>query len=167
MQGNFDPVIVALSALAAALAVYVALDLTGRVAAADGTSRWAWVLAGALSTGAGMWTMHFTGMLALSLPVGVSYTMRGIAAALAIAVAASTMALLVSASGPAISITVLAAGTLLGLGMGAMHVVAVGAMRMAAKPVMDTGMIALSIVVAIIAGIALISMSSRLRADES
>src|SRR5919112_3979895 len=132
MPGHFDPLIVCLSVVASVLAVYVALDLTGRVAASGGTVRSAWILAGALATGVGMWTMHFTGMLALRLPVVVTYTVGGVLLALGIAVAASVVSLLVAATRGSMSPSVLAAGTLLGLGMGAMHVVAMGAMRMPA-----------------------------------
>ncbi|HXT15751.1 MAG TPA: ATP-binding protein [Gemmatimonadaceae bacterium] len=167
MQGTYDPLIVALSVLTAMLAVYVALDLTGRVAAANGLPRAAWVLAGALATGVGMWTMHFTGMLALRLPVPARYALGGIATALLIAVAASVMSLLVAASQRAASFWVVGAGILLGLGMGAMHVVAMGSMHMAASPVFDNRLIALSMVIAIAAGIALVALASRLRDDET
>ena len=166
MQGYFDPFIVCLSVLASILAVYVALDLTGRVAASGGAVRSAWVLAGALVTGVGMWTMHFTGMLALQLPVTVTYAVNGVLLALAIAVAASILSLLVAATRGAMSLSVVFAGCVLGIGMGAMHVVAMSAMRMAATPVFDTPVILLSMVIAIVAGVALVSLASRLRSDE-
>src|SRR6185312_14847890 len=106
MQGHFDPLIVSLSVLASILAVYVALDLTGRVAASDGTARSAWILAGAFVTGVGMWTMHFTGMLALHLPVVVRYALPGVFLALAIAVVASVESLRVAATRGSMSIAV-------------------------------------------------------------
>lgn len=166
MQGYFDPLIVVLSVVASVLAVYVALDLTGRVAASGGTVRSAWILAGAFTTGVGMWTMHFTGMLALHLPVTVNYTVQGMLLALGIAVAASIMSLSVAATRGSMSVPVIIAGVMLGLGMGAMHVVAMGAMRMAAMPVFDNRMILLSMAIAVIASIGLISSASRLRSEE-
>jgi signal transduction histidine kinase len=166
MQGYFDPFIVCLSVLASILAVFVALDLTGRVAASGGTVRSAWIVAGALATGVGMWTMHFTGMLALHLPVAVNYTVRGMLLALAIAVAASIASLLVAATRGSMSLAVILCGCLLGIGMGGMHVVAMGAMRMAAMPVFDMRLIVLSMVIAIAASIALVSVASRLRSLE-
>jgi signal transduction histidine kinase len=166
MQGSFDPLIVVLSVLASIVAVYVALDLTGRVAATGGTVRSAWILAGAFATGMGMWTMHFTGMLALHLPVVVTYAVRGVLLALAIAVVASIISLLVAATRGSLSLSVVLAGVLMGLGMGAMHVVAMGSMRMAAMPVFDNRMILLSMVIAIGASVGLVSFASRLRAEE-
>jgi signal transduction histidine kinase len=167
MQGTFDPLIVALSVLVAMLAVFVALDLTGRVAAAGGAVRYAWVLAGAAATGVGMWTMHFTGMLALHLPIAVSYTLAGVGGALLIAIATSVMSLVVAGSLRAICFPVLIAGVVLGLGMGAMHVVAMGAMRMAAAPSFDMRLIAASMLIAVAAGLALVSIASRLRSEDT
>jgi signal transduction histidine kinase len=166
MQGYYDSFIVCLSVLAAILAVYVALDLTGRVAASGGAIRSAWILGGALVTGVGMWTMHFIGMLALRVPMTVTYTVEGVLVALAIAVASSIVWLLVAATRAATSLAVLLAGGALGIGMGAMHVVAMSAMRLAASPVVDRRMIALSMVIALVASVAVVSFASRLRADE-
>jgi len=166
MHGHFDPFIVFLSVLAAILAVYVALDLTGRVAASGGTARSAWLLAGAFVTGVGMWAMHFAGMLALHLPATVSYTVKGALLALAIAVVAPILSLLFAATRAAMSLSALLAGGVLGIGMGAMHLVAMSAMRMAATPSFDMRMILLSMAIAITASVLLVSFASRLRSDE-
>src|SRR3954471_3571632 len=107
MQSFFDPVIVCLSVVASILAVYVALDLTGRVAASGGPVRSAWIVAGALATGGGMWTMHFTGMLALHLPVTVRYVVGGMLIALLIAVGTSIVSLVVAATRDSMSVPVI------------------------------------------------------------
>lgn len=167
MHGSFDPLIVVLSVLTAVLAVYVALDLTGRVAATGGTVRLAWVTAGALATGVGLWTMHFTGMLALHLPVTVSYVLSGIGLALLIAVGTSVLSLLAAASRQWTTLLVILAGIIMGLGMGAMHVVAMGAMRMDMSPVFDNRFILASMVIAVAASLALVIVASRLRTEET
>jgi NO-binding membrane sensor protein with MHYT domain len=71
--GSYNYVTVVLSAVIAVLASYTALDLAERVAAAHATSRRAWLMSGATVLGIGIWSMHFTGMLAFHLPVAVSY----------------------------------------------------------------------------------------------
>ena len=69
-----DPVLVALSILIAALASYTALDLATRMRAASGRASRAWLAAAAIAMGGGIWSMHFVGMLAFSLPgIEVSY----------------------------------------------------------------------------------------------
>src|SRR6201984_2919772 len=65
--------LVALSVLIAMFASYAALDLAGRVTAAGGRIRAIWLLGGAGAMGTGIWSMHYIGMLACTLPVPVAY----------------------------------------------------------------------------------------------
>ena len=72
LKGSHDAALVVLSVLVAALASYTALTLSNRiVASAKGGHLWLGF--GALSMGTGIWAMHFIGMLAVSLPVSVSF----------------------------------------------------------------------------------------------
>jgi len=59
--------------LVATLASYAALDLASRITAAKGRSAKFWLLGGAFSMGTGIWSMHFIGMLAFSLPIPMGY----------------------------------------------------------------------------------------------
>ena len=68
MVGLYDLKLVALSLVVAAIASYTALDLAGRVSATRGRASLIWLLAGAVAMGTGIWSMHFIGMLAFSLP---------------------------------------------------------------------------------------------------
>ena len=71
--GHYDYKLVAVSILIAIFAAYAALDLAGRVTAARGAARSAWISCGALAMGGGIWTMHYIGMEAFRLPVPVQY----------------------------------------------------------------------------------------------
>ena len=73
LAGSYDYRLVALSVLIAMLASYAALDLAGRVTAARGRVRFIWLTGGAAAMGLGIWSMHYIGMLAYSLPVAVLY----------------------------------------------------------------------------------------------
>jgi NO-binding membrane sensor protein with MHYT domain len=73
ITGSYDYGEVARSVLIAIAASYAALDLAGRVSAASGRARLAWLSGGAIAMGIGIWAMHFTGMLAFHLPVSVEY----------------------------------------------------------------------------------------------
>lgn len=64
---SFDPILVVLSILIAIGAGYTALDLAGRVTEARDTARRLWLMGGALAMGIGIWSMHFTGMLAFEM----------------------------------------------------------------------------------------------------
>jgi diguanylate cyclase len=68
-----DPWLVALSILIAMLGGYVGLGLAVKVRETAGLRR-RWLLAGgAWALALGIWTMHFTGILAAEFPVGVVY----------------------------------------------------------------------------------------------
>ena len=67
MHPSYDPSLVILSLIVAILASYTALDLSGRVYANVGRVRLLWIVGGAFAMGAGIWTMHFVGMLAFRL----------------------------------------------------------------------------------------------------
>src|SRR5436309_9558493 len=73
MIGHYDYRLVALSVLIAVFASYAALDLAGRTTAANGRVRLTWLAGGATAMGVGIWSMHYIGMLAFSLPVLVLY----------------------------------------------------------------------------------------------
>ena len=73
LTGSYDYLQVALSGLIAVSASYAALDFGGRVTATSGWRRLVWLTGGAAAMGFGIWSMHFVGMLAFSLPVPVSY----------------------------------------------------------------------------------------------
>ena len=72
-----------LSVVIAICASYAALDLAGRVTAARGTVRAVWLGGGASAMGLGIWSMHYIGMLAFSLPVPVPYDWPTVLASLA------------------------------------------------------------------------------------
>src|SRR5207244_5130695 len=95
MTGSYDYLQVVLSVVIAISASYAALDLGGRVTAASGWVRRAWLIGGATAMGFGIWSMHFTGMLAFRLPVLVSYSWPTVLLSLLVAISASAFALFV------------------------------------------------------------------------
>ena len=74
--GSYQSALVALSIVVAMMASYTALNLTGRVTATSGRASTLWLLGGAIAMGSGIWSMHFIGMLAYSLPIGDGRTAR-------------------------------------------------------------------------------------------
>ena len=93
LQGTYSAPLVVVSLIVAMLAAYTALDMAERVRATSGRSAHSWLAGGAFAMGLGIWSMHFIGMLAFELPIAVGYDLPMTAASLAIAVAASALAL--------------------------------------------------------------------------
>lgn len=66
---HYNNVLVLCSLLVAILASYTALDLADRVTTTQGRAAHWWLAGGACAMGIGIWSMHFVGMLAFSLPI--------------------------------------------------------------------------------------------------
>ena len=74
IQGEYNFLLVILSILVAITATYTSFLLSERIQTCEKKNVCiAWLLAGAVSLGTGIWSMHFIGMLAFKLPVTVSY----------------------------------------------------------------------------------------------
>jgi diguanylate cyclase (GGDEF)-like protein/PAS domain S-box-containing protein len=150
MKTSYDYGLVALSVALAMVASYAALELAGRVTSARGRVRALWLGCGATVMGLGIWAMHYVGILALNMPITVSYHLPTVVLSLLAAIAASVVALFV-VSRTRISVWQEVAGCIvMGGGIGAMHYIGMAAMRCSAVVVYDPRIIVLSIAIAII-----------------
>jgi len=162
--GSYDPILVVLSVVIAIGAGYTALDMTGRVSLSQGLAQKLWLAGGAFALGLGIWSMHFTGMLAFQVGTTMmTYDVALTAASMLVAIAASWWALWV-ASRPIIRLrNLLAGGLLMGFGIASMHYVGMAAMRMPTVLSYDPWLVAASLVIAVGGSIAALWMASRLR----
>jgi PAS domain S-box-containing protein len=166
LAGSYDYRLVLLSVIIAMAAAYVALDLAGRTTAARGTSRLWWLAGGALSMGIGIWSMHYIGMLAFSLPVPVLYDFQTVLVSLAAAVFASGIALVVVSRERLGVISMLIGSLAMGGGVGAMHYIGMAAMRMHATCHWDYSVVALSVVIAIVVSLVALWLTFRFRGEQ-
>jgi two-component system sensor histidine kinase/response regulator len=161
LLGSYEPAMVALSVFIAVLAAFVALSLSSRVAAARNRgARAAWVAAGGVSMGGGIWAMHFIGMLAFELPCSIAYDPWITLLSMVPGVLASAVALVVIAEEGALRWARLGFGAvLMGAGIGTMHYTGMAAMRLDALLRYDIGLVAVSVGVAVL--LAFIALSVR------
>lgn len=151
MQGSFDPFLVVTSYLIASCAAYVALTVARRMSS---SMKGLWLALGALSMAGGIWSMHFVGMLAFSLPIPLGYDGPLTLLSLVIAIVVSLFALH-EVSRPQISSgRLLLGGVLMGSGIAAMHYTGMAAMKMQPAITYDPWLFAASILIAIGASIA-------------
>jgi len=165
LQGTYSAPLVVVSLIVAMLAAYTALDMAERVRAASGRSAHSWLAGGAFAMGLGIWSMHFIGMLAFELPIAVGYDLPMTAASLTIAVAASALALFLVTRAALPWSRLIGGALLMGGGVAAMHYLGMAAMRMAPGIDYDPGWFALSLVIAVGASGAALTISFRLRSD--
>src|SRR6266404_2208590 len=136
------------------LASYAALDLAGRVAAANGWTRVVWLLGGAGAMGTGIWSMHYIGMLAFILPVPVAYHWPTVLLSLVAAILASAIALHVVSREKMGAVRALAGSALMGAGIASMHYIGMDAMRLQAMCQYDSFLVALSVFFALLVSLA-------------
>ncbi|ARS48827.1 histidine kinase [Ectopseudomonas mendocina] len=163
--GSYDYSLVLLSLCVAILASYTALDLAGRIASARGVARSLWIVGGALAMGIGIWSMHFVGMLAFSLPIPLGYDLTITLLSLGIAMLASGFALWL-VSQPELPAWQLGLGALaMGTGIAAMHYIGMAALRMQPGIDYDPLLFGLSLLIAVVASGAALWIAFRLRRD--
>src|SRR4051794_38071204 len=80
--------------------------------------------------GTGIWSMHFVGMLAFSLPIAMAYHVTTTLLSMLIAVVVSAFALYVISRRKLTPQHFVAGGILMGLGISAMHYTGMAAMDM-------------------------------------
>ena len=155
IPATYDYRLVTLSVVIAILASYAALDLAGRVTANRGRARLAWLVGGAFAMGSGIWSMHYTGMLAYRLPMRVYYHVPTVALSLLAAVLASCIALYLVSRERMTPLHVTAGSLLMGTGIATMHYTGMAAMRLAAMHHYNRGLwvssVALAVVISFVA----------------
>ncbi len=166
MQAAYSQWIVALSYVIAVVASYVALDMASRVSASRGTkvARY-WMIGGAVAMGAGIWSMHFVGMLAMSLPIEIPYNIPVTFLSLVFAIAASGVALLTISRGEIRPRRLLTAGVVMGGGVALMHYTGMFALEISPRPTYEPVLFAVSILIAIAASIAAMWICFQLKSD--
>lgn len=165
IEGSYNPQLVILSVLIAIFASYTTLDLAGRVTVTQGRSKFGWLLGGACAMGTGIWSMHFIGMLAFSLPIPVKYHVPIVILSLLAAIGAAGVALfIVSRSDMEIGALSIG-GCLMGAGITIMHYTGMMAMELPASTTYDVFLVTLSIFIAIGASLVGLWIAFRLRSE--
>jgi PAS domain S-box-containing protein len=141
--------LVALSFLIAGTASYAAFNLADRIAIYRDRKGHLWLAGGATAMGIGIWSMHYSGMLALHLPVVVTYHLPTVAISLLAAVGGSAVALTIVSRDQLPRGSLVLGSLAMGGAICAMHYIGMAAMR---GPMChySPGLVALSVVVAVL-----------------
>ncbi|NMY37843.1 MULTISPECIES: bifunctional diguanylate cyclase/phosphodiesterase [unclassified Pseudomonas] len=160
---SYSPALVLISLCVAILASYTALDLSGRIATANGRAAYLWIGGGALAMGFGVWSMHFIGMLALSLPIELGYDLGLTVWSLLVAILSSGFALWLVSQPRLPALQLLYGALIMGAGISAMHYSGMAALRMQPGIDYDPALFGLSLVIAVAASAAALMIAFRLR----
>jgi NO-binding membrane sensor protein with MHYT domain len=143
--------LVGLSYLIAVVGCYAALEMAERLRTSRDIRAQFWLAGSALTLGGSIWAMHFMAMLALQIAVPVTFDPLRTALSLALAVGVVAGGLTVCARGPRQNWRIAAAGTLIGLGVAAMHYLGMAAIRFPGSLSYRPGVWGLSLLIAIAA----------------
>jgi diguanylate cyclase (GGDEF)-like protein len=163
LPSSYDAMGVAASVAIAFLASYVALDLARRVRTPNRKAALVWWAMGSVAMGTGIWSMHFIGMLAFSLPITLGYTIGLTVLSWLAAVATSGVALYLASRGRLTWQRLLGGALVMGAGICAMHYIGMAALDMAPGIVWNAPLVAASAVIAVGASAAALAIFFWLR----
>jgi NO-binding membrane sensor protein with MHYT domain len=158
LHSTYDYPLVALSVLIAIAASYAALTLAERVSMARNQARTAWLFGGAVAMGTGIWSMHYTGMIAYRLPVQVYCHVPTVLLSLLAAIVASFVALFAVSRPKMNALHVVAGSLLMAAGISAMHYIGMAAMRLPAMHHYDNDVVIGSVVIAWVVSLAALGL---------
>lgn len=150
LQGEYSFPIIGLSILIACVASYTALAMNERAQQNSFFHRNFWLVLASVAMGFGIWSMHFVGMSAFSLPVSMHYDQFLTVISIFPAMLASFLAFYIANRPKKVVWLYAAAGIAMGLGISAMHYVGMVAMKMDALYVYDGWLFTASVVIAIV-----------------
>ncbi|HBU6129792.1 putative bifunctional diguanylate cyclase/phosphodiesterase [Enterobacter sp. 168J2] len=161
---SWDPVLIAVSYLVAFIASFVALDSAGKIPLSSRKAALFWRIAGGVTLGIGIWSMHFIGMLSMQMPMMMSYDLWLTLASLGVAVVASTMAINIAVTGKHLSLFRLFFATvILSAGVVSMHYIGMAALMLEGSILWDRRTVGLSVVIAVVASGVALWLAFRLR----
>lgn len=150
-HGHHSPVLVSLSLMIAILAAFTSYSHRPLIQhAATAGAKWLWLSSGAIAMGLGVWAMHFTGMMAMHLPLSVNYRLDLTLLSVLPAIAAALVTLQVIAAKQRAGKNIVIGGILMGVGIGSMHYIGMAAMQLQAERLYLPSMFAISIIVALL-----------------
>ena len=149
---SWDPVLIGISILVSFVASFVALDSATRMVSTGFGAALFWRLAGGVTLGLGIWSMHFIGMLAMKMPMMMHYDLPITVFSLLVAMLASTLSINIAVQGERLSARRLMLATaILSSGVVTMHYVGMSALMVHDSIRWNFALVALSALIPLVA----------------
>ena len=150
IEADYNMALVVLSVITATIAAYTAFLFSSRIiSSSTRQQRNIWLATGSIILGGGIWGMHFIGMLAYQLPIPVYYDTKMTFISLTPAFIAGISMLCRREPNYRSGWRLFVRALIMGSGIGMMHYIGMGAMRVEATMLYDPALFAISIVVAV------------------
>ena len=163
---TYGPVTPVLGFVMSSLGCFLGLRCTTRARASQGAPRVRWLLLATVSIATtGIWVMHFVAMLGFTIPgQTITYSVPVTVLSMLIAVVVVGIGLLIVGFGSSGWRTLLLGGVIIGFGVASMHYIGMAAMKMPDTVRYNNTLVALSVVIAVVAGTAALWAALRLTA---
>ena len=155
--------LVVVAGLICFLSSLVAFNLLHRAHATANIARAGWILAAGIAAGSGIWATHFIAMLAYDPGIGIAYDLDLTVLSLIAAAAITSLGLAIAVYGAALWGPALGGG-IVGAGVAAMHYTGMSAVELPGHIDWDPSLVAASIVIRMLLGMAALTVAAR-RAD--
>lgn len=151
--GTWTPII---AYLVSAVGSGLGLLCTERARIVTGLARRGWLVLGAISIGGtGIWVMHFTAMLGMTMTgTSIGYNLPITLLSMLVAVVVAGIGLFVVNNGGSRIRPLLVGGLFTGVGVAGMHYVGIAAMDVQGTEHFNLGIVALSVIIAVVAATA-------------
>ncbi len=160
LEGEYSIPMVVLSILLSIMASYVTLEISRKISVTeDIINKSVWLWSGAAVLGAGVWAMHFIGMMAFVLPIPVAYDIPITLVSIIPVILACYLALWITSRQTINLLSIIFGGLFFGAGIGAMHYIGMFAMESSATMHFRVDMLLASVVGAVV--LAALSISTR------
>ena len=147
--GTYDYRVVAISLLLTVITSYAALDVAGRLSAARGLARLAWLSGGAMALGIGLWTSQFMGMEAFHLPMPVRYYWPSVLFSLIAGIVAAAVGLFAASRNTLTTRAIILGSVVTGGALASLHYLGVTSRRLPAAAEVSQFWMSISIAAAI------------------
>jgi NO-binding membrane sensor protein with MHYT domain len=160
--GIFNP---GLGYLMSCLGAFLGLRSITRARAHTGGAKAAWLVVASIAVGAtGIWVMHFIAMLGFTIPgQTILYSVPETLISMLLAVLVVGVGLFIVGYSDGGPLPILAGGVIIGVGVATMHYVGMNAMSMDDRVEYSVPLVAVSVVIAIVAGTAALWAGLRVR----
>lgn len=149
----WDSNLIILSVLTAIYGSFAALSHAERMRNSSGKSALAWMVAGGVTLGLSIWSMHFIGMLAFHLPVSISYDLTLTFASVLPAILAALLGFYLLQSPKMHLGKIMFGGVMMGLAISTMHYTGMAALKMQPAISYNPYIFTLSLLIAVTAAI--------------
>jgi diguanylate cyclase (GGDEF)-like protein len=163
MPSTYNTWLVSASIAVAILVSFTSLRLASRIVESNRSAARIWLILGAVSMGVGVWSMHFIGMLAFTLPIQLRYDIGLTLASLGAAILTSGFAIMI-ASSPLLGLARHCVCSLvMGMGIVTMHYMGMSAIPIHPAISYDMDLVASSVGIAVTASFAALWLTFKLR----